>query len=145
MKIKRRSFLKGFVASCFLGAKVGRAAIEKDIVKSKLPDEKKGWKEIQIGCVSNQDFLYKAGEPITVQHEAAHGQSICAEIYVPGGYCDSSYPNINLTEEAILKNGLGLYCGTFTPDMEGEWTVLISDNTHQTIRHYSVTGKQKNG
>jgi hypothetical protein len=129
MKIKRRSFLKGFVASCFLGAKVGRAAIEKD-VKSKAKSKKK---KVTIYPAK----YYKVGEPIAVIHQAPTGSNVTAEIYLPGGYRDSFYPDIDFIE----LGGSGTYRGVFTPDMEGEWMVLIGDNTHQTIRKYAVIPK----
>lgn len=103
MRIKRRSFLKGFVASCFFGAKVGRATIEKDIVKVESKPAKKKKVAYSAKC-------YQVGEPITVVHRAPTGSNVEAEIYLPGGYRDSGYPDLCFTD----TNSNGIYTGEYT-------------------------------
>lgn len=87
------------------------------------------------------DRHYKVDEPIEIIYQAPNkqtGLTIEAEIILPGNVKDSNYPDLILTE--VL--GKGVYRGDFTPDTQGEWKVVVHDDTGdgQVVKRYPVGG-----
>jgi len=59
-----------------------------------------------------------------------------AEIYLPSGEKDSAFPDIELIE----VGNSGTYKGSFTPDAQGEWEVVMhmADGDSQVVKSFSV-------
>ena len=82
---------------------------------------------------------YRVNQPITVLYQTPNklsGEIVIAEIYLPNGSKDSSFPDFTLTERASS----GTYVGEFTPDTVGEWQAIIhlSTGDGQVTKRYSV-------
>lgn len=85
--------------------------------------------------------IYKVDEEIEIVYQAPNAESglnnIVAEIYLPpDNVKDSNFPDETLTE----IDNTGEYVGTFTPDIEGEWKVIIHKpgGEGQVVKRYSV-------
>jgi len=81
----------------------------------------------------------RVNQPIHFIYQAPNresGRTVEAEIYLPNGSKDSSFPDIILTE----RGSSGTYVGEFTPDAVGEWQVIIhlDDDTGQVTKRFSV-------
>ena len=84
---------------------------------------------------------FKVGEPVPIVYQAPNAESglltITAEIVLPTGLKDlTNFPDVTLTE--VLTTGS--YQGAFTPDVQGEWIVIIHkvDGSGKVIKRYSV-------
>ena len=90
--------------------------------------------------------LYEILEPIEIVYQAPNKETglsgVVAEIYLPNGQKDSSFPDVSLTE----LDGKGVYVGTFTPDEQGEWKAIChkSNGDGQVVKRYSVGGYSVN-
>ena len=88
------------------------------------------------------DRLYKINEPIAISYQAPAAESglvgVVAEIYLPNGQKDSSFPDVALVEIESTGN----YIGTFTPNAMGTWRVIRhkADGGGQLPSAYSVGG-----
>lgn len=86
------------------------------------------------------EMSFKLGEPVPIVYQAPNAESglanITAEIVLPNGTKDSNFPDVVLTE--VLNTGS--YKGSFTPDQQGEWIVIIhkADGNGKVIKRYSV-------
>jgi len=89
------------------------------------------------------DKLYKVNEPIELGYQAPNKESgltgpnaPIAEIYLPNKMKDSSFPDVELVE----VGSSGTYRGSFTPDQEGTWQVVIhkADGDGQVTKSFSV-------
>lgn len=83
--------------------------------------------------------IFKLDEAVSIEYQAPNktsGQTVIAEIYLPGNVKDSSFPDLTLTE----RGSSGTYYGEFTPDQVGEWIVIchLDDESGQVIKRYSV-------
>jgi len=85
---------------------------------------------------------YLVGEEIEIGYQAPNAESgligVVAEIYLPSGDKDSSYPDVSLIE----RGSSGTYVGKFTPDQQGEWEAVRhkADGDGQTTTMFSVGG-----
>lgn len=86
---------------------------------------------------------FKVDEAIEIVYQAPNKETgltgvtaIIAEIYLPTDVKDSGFPDMELVE----IGSSGVYNGTFTPDIQGEWKVVIhkSDGDGQVVKRYSV-------
>ena len=83
---------------------------------------------------------YKLNEVIKIVYQAPNKETglvgVVAEIILPDDEKDSNFPDMILTEVGHK----GVYKGTFTPDAQGEWTVIChkSDDDGQVMKRYSV-------
>lgn len=83
--------------------------------------------------------IYKVGEPIQILYQAPNkqtGLTVIAEIWFYDTK-DSNFPDITLSEIPDK----GVYKGSFTPDLEGEWKVIIHEDVTgegQVVKRYSV-------
>jgi len=88
------------------------------------------------------DKLFKIGESIEVGYQAPNKQSeltgVVAEIYLPNKAKDSNFPDVELVE----VGSTGTYRGSFTPDQQGVWQVIMhkADGDGQVTKSYSVGG-----
>jgi len=86
--------------------------------------------------------LYKIGQAIEITYQATKAQTglldVTMVIYDEGHAIDAiNFPDVVMTEIGTT----GRYYGAFTPDVEGEWTVLIDSVTKsgKVVKKYSVT------
>ena len=84
---------------------------------------------------------FKQGEAVPIVYQAPNAESglsgVVAEIILPAGVKDLvNFPDVTLTE--VLTTGS--YQGSFTPNAQGEWIVLIhrADGNGKVIKRYSV-------
>lgn len=85
------------------------------------------------------DKTYKVDEVVDLGYQAPNketGAMVIAEIYLPNKAKDSNFPDVTLVEIGTS----GTYRGTFTPDAEGTWQVVMhkDDGDGQVVRNYSV-------
>lgn len=85
---------------------------------------------------------YKTNQAIEVTYQAAAATTglvdVTMVIYDEGHALDGvGFPDVVLTEIGVT----GRYYGAFTPDAEGEWTILIDSITKpgKIVKKYSVT------
>lgn len=92
--------------------------------------------------IGMSDKLFKIGESIEVGYQAPNKQSeltgVVAEIYLPNKAKDSNFPDVELVE----VGSTGTYRGSFTPDQQGVWQVIMhkADGDGQVTKSYSVGG-----
>jgi len=86
---------------------------------------------------------YKVDELIQITYQtfaAQSGQIVTMEIFDETGSKDLvNFPDVTMTE----IGSTGRYTGSFTPDTEGEWVVMISYGTPtrgKIVKQYSVGG-----
>lgn len=87
---------------------------------------------------------YKVNEAIDVVYQSNRAKTgltdVTMEIYDETGAKDIvNFPDVVMTEVGTT----GRYTGTFTPDAEGEWKVMIaynSGNRGHRVKQYSVGG-----
>lgn len=86
---------------------------------------------------------YKVGEVIEVTYQATKSQSgltdVTMEIYDETGAKDiGNFPDVVLTE--IISTGR--YKGSFTPDVEGKWRIMINSTSKsgKMVRDFDVIG-----
>lgn len=85
---------------------------------------------------------YKVDDAIEVTYQAAAASTglvdVTMEIYDETHSLDGvDFPNVTMTEIGVT----GRYYGTFTPDAEGNWTIMIDSATKpgKIVKKYSVT------
>ncbi len=89
---------------------------------------------------------YKVSEAIQVTYQtdgAKTGETVTMEIFDETGSKDIiNFPDVTMTE----IDTTGRYSGSFTPDVEGEWVVMISYSTGKgkIVKQYSVGGYNLN-
>ncbi len=85
---------------------------------------------------------YKINEAIQVTYQtdgAKSGETVTMEIFDESGAKDIvNFPDVTMTEISTT----GRYTGSFTPDAEGEWVVMISygSGKGKIVKQYSVGG-----
>jgi len=85
---------------------------------------------------------YKISEAIQVTYQpdnAKSGETVTMEIFDETGSKDLiNFPDVTMTE--ILTTGR--YNGSFTPDAQGEWIVMVSygSGKGKIVKQYSVGG-----
>ncbi len=85
---------------------------------------------------------YAVNEVIDITYQtdgAKSGETVTLEIFDETGVKDlTNFPDITMTE--ILTTGR--YGGSFTPDVQGEWIIMISYSSGKgkTVKQYSVGG-----
>ena len=84
---------------------------------------------------------YLVSEAIQVTYQPAKAESglldVTMEIYDETGAKDIiNFPDVTMTEIGVS----GRYTGSFTPDAEGEWVVMVSHSSSkdQVVKQYSV-------
>ena len=83
---------------------------------------------------------YKVNEAVPLSYQAPNKQTglvgVVAEIFLPSGQKDSSFPNVALTEMGTT----GVYTGSFTPNAAGDWIVVYhkADGDGQVIKQIPV-------
>ena len=85
---------------------------------------------------------YKINEAIAVIYQTNNsktGETVTMEIYDETGAKDAvNFPDVTMTEIGTT----GRYTGSFTPDAEGEWIIMISygSGKGKMVKQYSVGG-----
>ena len=85
---------------------------------------------------------YKVDQEIEVTYQALNSQTgivITMEIYDEAHAKDAvNFPDVVMTE----IEASGRYFGKFTPDAEGRWTIIISDENAagKVVKQYAVVG-----
>lgn len=87
--------------------------------------------------------IHRVGEIIEVTYQATKSTSgltdVTMEIYDETHVKDGiNFPDVTMTE----IGSTGRYYGSFTPDVEGVWNVMIDSVTKsgKTVKQYAVTG-----
>jgi hypothetical protein len=85
------------------------------------------------------DKLFKVDEAIEFGYQAPNKESgliVVAEVYLPNKAKDSTYPDITVGEIGTS----GTYRGSFVPNVEGTWQVIIhkDDGDGQVSKSFSV-------
>lgn len=85
----------------------------------------------------------KVNKAIEITYQAAGAQSglsdVTMVIYDETHTLDGvNFPDVTMTE----IGSTGRYYGSFTPDAEGEWTIMIDSATKpgKVVKHYTVVG-----
>jgi len=90
--------------------------------------------------MAEKNFAINEAIQVTYQTDGAKsGETVTMEIFDETGAKDiTNFPDVTMTE----IDTSGRYSGSFTPDAQGEWVVMVSYGTGKgkVVKQYSVGG-----